>query len=539
MSIESYIVSKDSYRVVGEGIARPYPLRSGVCSEEMRAIFTDQVAEKAARTLQQYKIEASTSLRRRWRPMEEVKHTYLIETTSTSTDFTNWRNAAIEINHLFLTAGVTQENIEVEIVNPSLCIKRHSSVIPDDAKLISSIEILRPKLISFLQSFAPSHWTSVAFHMRKHSHRPNQTWQPTILISFYVAAVSRFETFESRIKELIKSEQISLELEFLCGQIDLAPLLIDRPVIPRVPIGLKPRNGDSIGRADKSNDAGTLGGWIMLKFANPPKRLQCLLTCDHVVAGRDPGMSPVLDTAAVDYTTSTNRIAIDFPATYDRKHAITYYQNELLDPKLNAQARPRVQKELDRLVNIDKAPIIGSVLYRSGVRANGKVHRMDWALVESPTTYTGNIPPPESSFVNDVDRYPSEAKGPIIYIADSDSRITSFGKMKLHDWVVKRGRTSGDTAGEVNRVGRTVKWEAYNNWQTEEVEVIGLSRDFVRPGDSGSFVTNRHRELVGMVIGMESVSDSHDVGIVSDITDIMEDVRALCGSSFVGFALPS
>lgn len=143
--------------------------------------------------------------------------------------------------------------------------------------------------------------------MRKSIHRPNQTWQATVLISFYVAAFTRFETLKSRIKEILKFEQISLELEFLCEQVDLASLFVDRPVLPKVPIDLKSRNGDSIGRADKPNDAETLGGWIMLRFANPPKQIQCFLTCDHVVAVRDSGDSPVLDTAAMDYTTPESK----------------------------------------------------------------------------------------------------------------------------------------------------------------------------------------------------------------------------------------
>ncbi|CAF9941023.1 MAG: hypothetical protein HETSPECPRED_002846, partial [Heterodermia speciosa] len=62
--------------------------------------------------------------------------------------------------------------------------------------------------------------------------------------------------------------------------------------------------------------------------------------------------------------------------------------------------------------------------------------------------------------------------------------------MALQDWVIKKGRTSGVTTGQVNKSARSINWASYNNWITEEWEVLGMSGDFARPGDSGAFVTN-------------------------------------------------
>ena len=43
----------------------------------------------------------------------------------------HWRDAAMEIEALFLTASVKEQDIEVEILNPVLCIGRTSAALPD------------------------------------------------------------------------------------------------------------------------------------------------------------------------------------------------------------------------------------------------------------------------------------------------------------------------------------------------------------------------------------------------------------------------
>ena len=110
-------------------------------------------------------------------------HTYLIRTDSTDT--TNWRNAAIEINLLFLNAGVAQGDIEVEITNLSLSIQQISTTLPNDPVLLAALEGTRSSIVNFLQSHAP-HWTSIAYHMRHHRLRPNEPKRPTILLFFRI-----------------------------------------------------------------------------------------------------------------------------------------------------------------------------------------------------------------------------------------------------------------------------------------------------------------------------------------------------------------
>lgn len=221
-SIEAHIASKDKFRVVGYNIPGPYPLRNGACSSEMAAVVDQYVEERATTILRDHGIEeASRSLQRRWRPPEEGMHSYLIYTTSTSTDIANWKNAATEINHLFLVAGVAQEDIEVEIVNTSLSIYRTSSALPDDPTMNNALGNAESKVVDFLQSNAPSQWTSVAVHMRGNKFRPSEPKRPTILLFFRGGSVTNFETLEKQLAEELKSEPIPLIFEFLSGQISL------------------------------------------------------------------------------------------------------------------------------------------------------------------------------------------------------------------------------------------------------------------------------------------------------------------------------
>ena len=160
----------------------------------------------------------------------------------------------------------------------------------------------------------------------------------------------------------------------------------------------------------------------------------------------------------------------------------------------------------------------------SGLRINEARRRMDWALVESPDTFTTNKPPPADSFPSAAQQhYPQK------YRASVDSKVRQFGRMALGDWVAKRGRSSNDTSGIVNRMRRLVHWDNHHDLISEEVEVFGLMRDFADHGDSGAFVTNVRGELVGLLIGRDSNASDFDIGFVTPIEDIQQDIKELSG----------
>lgn len=518
--------------MVGFNIPRAFPMRMGASSKDMVDLVNNSVDAAAAAILQHYRIHASRAIYRRWRPLEEVMHTYLVEPTDS--DPSTWRQAATEINHLFLDVGVPQDLIEMEIVNRSLANHKTSTALPYDSKILNALEATRSNIVNFLQAYAPSYWTSVAFHMRHNMFRPQEPKKPTILVFFRISASTRYEFLERELRKHLTHDLIPpFAIEFLSGEIDLGMDNL-RPIVPRQPIGAFPRNGDSLGVHGENFEAGTLGGWLTLRWPGQTRRVKVGMTVFHLVSGQRTPDDPGLHAKAVDTTTSSNKAQMEFPAAYDRKFAIEHYNNRL-QGELNQVQRMRYQKELDRLVKHDAEPVIGSVLYYSGFRKNANDRRMDWALFETESTWTDNIPPPASSFLNESSRLPSTASAAVDYDADASSRIQRFGKMQLGGWVVKRGRTTTDTSGEVIHLRRSVNWQAYNGFISEELEVIGLNGDFADGGDCGSWVTNEKGELVGIVIAKDSNATGYNIGFVSDIGEIQEDFEALCGGRF---ALP-
>ena len=325
----------------------------------------------------------------------------------------------------------------------------------------------------------------MAFHMRHNKFRPHEAMKPTILIFFRIGACFRFDSLEHQLREQLSYELIlPLTMEFLSGEIDLG-ISNPGPKLPRQPVGALPRNGDSLGVHGENFEAGTLGGWLILRWRGQARCVKVGMTVFDLVSTQKTPDDSVLYSKVVDAIISSNKTQMEFPAACDRKYAIKYY-NGLLQGQPDQAQWKIAQKELDRLVKHDAKPVIGSVLYYSGVRKNANNRRMDWAFFETESTWTHNIPPPASAFLSDQSKLPSSGSAPIFYTADANTRIQRFGKLKLGGWVVKTGRTTSHTSGEVNFLRRSVNWLAYNRFITEEIEVLGLSGDFVDDGDSGS-----------------------------------------------------
>lgn len=147
---------------------------------------------------------------------------------------------------------------------------------------------------------------------------------------------------------------------------------------------------------------------------------------------------------------------------------------------------------------------------------------MDWALIQVVGNKTRNRPP------SPADLHPREKiieRGKVHYAVTQDSLIRQFGAMEQKAWVVKNGRTTFVTVGEVNSMTRIISWSG-ENIESDEVEVFGLSADFVHYGDLGSFVLYCHGALVGLLIGMELSSSAFGTGFVTPIAAIQADVKS-------------
>lgn len=93
----------------------------------------------------------------------------------------------------------------------------------------------------------------------------------------------------------------------------------------------------------------------------------------------------------------------------------------------------------------------------------------------------------------------------------------------------KRGRSSGVTSGLVNAINREVQWEDHENMRSEEVEVMGLRMAFAEGGDSGSIVTDQHKDLMRLLLAKDSCASDWGMGFVTPIADIQRDVQRLTG----------
>lgn len=216
-SIESFVVHKDHYRITGRGSPRPFPMKTTVCTTEMAEITDMHVSSRAEDILSNFGIVASRELYRRSRLGHSV-HTYLISTSSQQ--ITHWRIAAEKILLLFLTAGIVNDDIEVEICNPELMIQKTSHVLPDDDKLLGALDNIRPKVLQYLEENLSSIWTSVAYQLRGSKHNPAQPKIPTVIVFCRYLASAAFDKFQGDLEDSLKSEEIPIALEILPGEIE-------------------------------------------------------------------------------------------------------------------------------------------------------------------------------------------------------------------------------------------------------------------------------------------------------------------------------
>jgi hypothetical protein len=111
--------------------------------------------------------------------------------------------------------------------------------------------------------------------------------------------------------------------------------------------------------------------------------------------------------------------------------------------------------------------------------------------------------------------------GQIRYETGPNEFFTTFGTGQRGQRVVKAGRSS-TTSGFMNRVQREVNWQ--NQAVSMEYEVIENAADFAQGGDSGSWVVNEKKELVGIVIGSDTKCGDWGCDLVTPTHEILEDI---------------
>lgn len=478
--------------------------------------------------LRNFDIPASISLYRRFinddvTDEDGALHTLLISTNDKSP--ARWETVAYDIQKIFRDKGVADDEIEVEICNPRRMRYNISNVLPDNPHLISAMEALKPNIITVISTLCKQEGSSIAFHLRHPKSNQNASRVPTILISFFPGTIRDFKSIESALLQVLNQSTTPVALELLRGLVHSVTPKSTGTVLSDIADHLKPCNGSSIGVNNDKTTAGSLGCWLNLNFSTAPSK-KVALTCHHVVTLEENELKKSIGRAGVDFGDITNKVAINYPACLDRHETLRYYDKS----RKSANPDPRADAAFDAMSSIDTNPIIGHVIAASGMRINSDGRRMNWALIETPETFRKNNPPPLSAFdQRPMVELPTASGMDFHYQLTKDSIVRHTDVVKKGTWVTKQGKMTLVTAGVVNRMKRVIHWKEHEDFITEEMEVMGLSKDFCDGGDSGAMVTNSYGELIGMVIGKEGCSNDFAVGIVTPILDIFRDVKAHTG----------
>jgi hypothetical protein len=521
-TIENWVAMKEPFRVVAYGLPMAFPVQRFHHSDtELMNVYETSVRPRVAQVLAQYNISSYVQNLDFLGPRHEkskAKETLVVDTTDTNTS--SWAAAASAILALFpANRAMTMASIQVEIRNSKLMYCDVSKVLPDDQGLIGALSSIREQVLDIVSASFGGAWSSIAYHMRV-DRRDNfkAVGKPTIIVLCRPGSQCVFERGEGRLMQLLNTVPILIHLEVLAGEVILADgeaLFLDD--IPR-----KPRNGSSISIQGRAGDAGTLGGWLTLNRPQQKQSFKCALTCYRVVKDVKESITEYTDDNGVHPTDPRGHVVVEYPAAYDANYTMKSLRESM-------QNNPSEHKKSEHatLSWLMANPSIGKVLLASGYAVTKENSRLDWALIETPGTFSPNRPPARSELTNLAPPPPP----PFEYTLNADSKVRNFGQIRVGDWLAKRGRTSGVTSGKVNKMDREVKWES--GQVTQEIEVFPNLGDFVLPGDSGSMVLNRHGELVGLLFGREAVCGDHDIGFVTPIEAIQKHVKELSGGGYL------
>lgn len=513
---------KERFRVVAYGLPLSWSYRSVSTERNNPGLFNlyeNHIEPLVAQVLGEYNISIiRTDLQYWYLPNEKSKgqETFIVDTSDINTE--SWSVAASALLDLFAAKGARTfvTEMQVEIRNPKEMYYDCSYPLPQDETLLAALAQIEQPIFDTVSAFFGDTWSSIAYHMRVSRMNQNSPQKPTVIVFCYPGASCVFEQAEDQVMRVLDQIPVKIYLEILAGEITLAdgePLYLDN-------ITSKPSNGASISIKGNTDRVGTLGGWVMLNLPKENKRIPCALTCYHVIRASDDSIANYTDINGIRHNDPCGQVEVEYPAALDAKQTM-----KTINTILQNGHSERVKSQQAILSSRISTPGIGKVIYASGHQIkNGQ--RLDWAIIESPDTFTPNKPPARSKF-NSIYKTPSDMD----YSQNDDSRVRNFGRAKKGDWVAKTGRTTGLTSGIVNRMDRRVQWEPGKT--TVEVELMSPFGDIVASGDSGSIVTNAQGEMVGIIIGKDSDARHFDIGIMTPVALIQQHVKEMTNGGFL------
>lgn len=451
----------------------------------------------------------SISLRRLIPVGDEASHD--IDTPVVETSCENpsaMKQAGRTIFERFQQSDLDMKKIEVEIVN-QLRSRRPSSHPLTDESVVLQMRGMKATIMQQVRGICKGSWSSVAFHNR--SLQSAGSHIPTVIVLCLPGSRANFEMLETQLQATLRASRTQIALEILPGFINDCGHETRQTAISMHNMPPRPPNGASIGARGNINEAGTLGGWMSLTLPDQ-KRIPVAITCYHVIRSyTNTSLALATDRDGIKMSDNDQvRALVEYPAAPD--HEFT------------AQRLAGTPEKRARFLSMAANPI-GQVLAASGYKVNKDNRRLDWALIESPTTYSKNTAPSGL----DLTRLELPPLGS--YDIGEGFIITETAAVQLNEFVIKKGRTSGITSGFTNKMQRVIAWPSFGGKETEEIEVMGLGKDFGDPGDSGSFITDMKGRLVGLLFAKDACVSSYDVSFMTPIHDVQDNVREVTGAT--------
>lgn len=509
-TIEEFVAKKNPFRQVFPGIGQRVPFRFAVCSQAAADAYRKFVEPHLRQILSSNNVSyQSISLRRLIPVGDETSHdidTLVVETSCE--DPSAMKQASRKIYERFQQSDLDMKKIEVEIVNP-LRSRRPSSHPLTDETVVLQMRGMKETIMQQVRNICKGSWSSVAFHNR--SLHSTDSHIPTVIVFCLPGSRADFSLLETRLQATLRASKTPIALEILSGFITDCPHETRGGDLSMFDMPSKPSNGASIGARGNKDEAGTLGGWMTLTLSDQ-KRIPLTITCYHVIRSyQNPSLALATDRDGIKMSDNDQiRALVEYPAAPDRE-----YTARLLDDMPDRQAR---------FLSMAANPI-GQVLAASGYKVNKANRRMDWALIESPITYSKNIAPSRFG-LRKLQQPPLGS-----YNIGEQFIITKTAAVQVNEFVIKKGRTSGITSGFINKMQRVIAWPSLGGRETEEIEVMGLGGDFADPGDSGSFITDIRGRLVGLLFAKDACASDYDVGFMTPIHDIQDNVREVTGAT--------
>ncbi|KUJ17396.1 uncharacterized protein LY89DRAFT_668724 [Mollisia scopiformis] len=476
-TLESYNAGKDRFRAVAQGLPCPSPFRTFCCSKSYPQ--WQEIDKKIVAILDKYNIP--------WRGIS-IYWKYQIghygngkdtwDISCIGNDTTHFKSAALEVEQLVISAGVPKEEVHVELSNVERLYNHEPYCIPDDQSLMATIIDIQPKVVKAVREHIPKIWTSIAYHMRGRRGCEEHEKKSTIIIFCKPNSQQDWLKIEAAIAADLRSNEHSdvvLHLEFLPGQVERATpsqITHKNDFFPdphrRGPPGNlteKPRNGVSIGlqAEHKPSTSGALGGWVGIQMPDGRYGKYILTTYDLVRNG-----------------SRARRALNDYNAPRD-----TDATREFLERMTGEKTDVRVEEErrLLRLVDQLNKEGIRYVVHASGQRVAANSNKtLDWALIDSPSTFQQNLAPyrhsPDYLTV-------SLTVSELLYNVRKGDFIKEISSYQPGDQVAKNGRCP-ISQGQVNRFPRRIRWD--DGSETCEDEVLGDRSPFAYRGDIGSWI---------------------------------------------------